>query len=105
MTTHERQLAVSRLLAVNCGNTQMLPVRDTYDMDMIRQAMEAGRSIEVLVYVLEYGEDRMITIDNLHLARDGWGVQHIEGVIVEDGGTVRAILYDNPIEAHPLNLK
>ena len=98
-------VTVSTLVAVNCGNTRMLPVRDTYEMSMIERAMNDGRSIEVRVYFLDMNEDRYIRIENLHLAKDGWGVEHVEGVIVEDGGVVRVILYDNPQEADPLNLK
>ncbi len=95
----------STLVAVNCGHTQMLRVVDMYDMDRIRQAMDEERSLEVLVYMPEFNENRIVRIDNLHLAKDGWGVEHIEGAIMEDGGIVQAILYDNEAEANPLNLR
>ena len=95
---------MSTLLAINCG-TQMLEVRDTYDMSTIEQAMRDGRSIEVVVRVFGYAEDRIVKIDGLHLAKDGWGAEHIEGTMVEDDGTVQVTLYDNPAEADPLNLR
>lgn len=83
----------------------MFLVRDEYPMSMIEQAMEDQRHVEVLVYMPEYGEDRIVRIDNLHRRVDGWGVEHIEGFIIENGGLVRATLYDNANEAHPLNLR
>lgn len=94
-----------RLLAINCGNTQMLQVTDDYKMSMVEQAMEDGRSVDVVVYMSEYGENRIITVHNLHYAKDGWGVTHIEGLIMEPDGVVRVTLYDNPAEADPLNLR
>ena len=96
---------MSNLVAVNCGHTQMLRASDVYNMATIEQAMHEQRSIEVLVYIPEHGEDRIIVIAGLHLAKDGWNVQHIEGTILEPEGEVRAILYDNEAEADPLNLR
>ena len=72
-----------RLLAINCGNTQMLQVTDDYKMSVIEQAMEDGRSVDVVVYMSDYGENRIITVHNLHYAKDGWGVTHIK---MEDFG-------------------
>lgn len=96
---------MSKLLAVNYGHTQMLQVWGVYEMSAIGRAMLENQSVTVRVYVPELNEDRDIIIDNLHLAKDGWGVQHIEGMIMVDDGVVQAILYDNPAEADPLNLK
>ena len=96
---------MSRLHAVNCGNTQMLRAVDTYDMEIFKQAEKAGKPAEVMVYMPEYGECRRIVIEGLSYAKDGWGVEHLVGMLLEDDGVVQVTLYDNAFEADPLNLR
>lgn len=74
-------------------------------MSVIEAKVKADETLEVIAYLPEYREDRILEISGLHHAKDGWGVQHIVGTIVEDGGTIQVTLYDNPVEADPLNLK
>ena len=83
----------------------MLRASGMYEMSVIQQALEDGRSIEIIVKFPEFGEDRIIRIDNLHRKKDGWGVEHIEGFVIEDGGLVRVVLHDNGLESSPLNHK
>ena len=98
-------LAMSNLLAVRCGNSQMLQVRDTYDMDLFRQAVADGRPVDVIVYILAEDEDRVITLRNLRYDTNGWGERCINGMVLEQGNLIRVTLCDNPVDAHPLSLK
>lgn len=105
MITYYERIEMSRLLAIQCGTLQMLTVRDTYDMNTIEAARCQGASITIAAYVPEHGEDRLFTIEGLTRARDGWGVEHIVGYSFENDVMTYVTFHDNPLEAHPLNLK
>lgn len=77
---------------------------DSYDMDIIRRALECEKPVEVRVYILEQDEYRMIQIDKLQYSTNGWGERIIEGFVLEGGYITRVILHDNPVDANPLNL-
>ncbi len=44
-------------------------------------------------------------IANLHREKDGWGVDHLTGVILTEGGFVPATFLNNEFEANPLSLR
>ncbi len=83
----------------------MIIVTEQIEMSVIEAKVVEGKALEVIAYLPEYREDRILEISGLHYAKDGWGVQHIVGTIVEEAGTIQVTLYDNPAEADPLNLK
>ncbi len=96
---------VSRLLAVKCGNTRILQVSADFEMSMdtVMLSMKNGNPIEVAVDGLD---EPYVKIEKLKLGQDEWKVPHVVGEIAGDGGSVvNATLYDNPLEANPLNLR
>lgn len=96
---------MSKLLALNAGNTQMIRLADPIEMSVVEQKFNASEALDVVVYLPEYGENRLLTIDDLRIDRDGWGVVHFVGLVLESDGAVEVTLYDNEAEADPLNLK
>ncbi len=95
---------VSKLLAVQVGNTQMLTVHPEFEMSMdaVRLSMQNDRPIEVEVVGLE---NPYVRVCDLRLAEDNWTVEHIVGTIHEGDHKVDVTLHDNPVEASPLNLR
>lgn len=96
---------MSKLLALGCGNTRMLTDVDPIEMSEIERKVAEGSEVELTAYLPEYNDRRLLVISGLHYAKDGWGVTHIVGTLVEEDGVIEIIFYDNPAEADPLNLK
>ncbi|MBH1980320.1 hypothetical protein I8H83_05305 [Candidatus Saccharibacteria bacterium] len=96
---------MSKLIALNCGNTRIIRVTEQIEMSVVEAKVAADKTLKVIVNLPEYPEDRILEISGLHHAKDGWGVRHVVGTIIEEDGTIQVTFYDNIFEADPLNLK
>lgn len=83
----------------------MLTDVDPIEMSVIERKVTECEKLMVTAYLHEYGERRILVISGLRHAKDGWGVTHVVGTLVEEDGVIEITFYDNPVEADPLNLK
>lgn len=103
------------MIALRVAEQQILRLTTCPPNDILEAKAAAHESVQVIAYNSQTTYDELFEVWNLRHEKDGYGVDHLTGYIIQEVRScrgrprrlcfVRVVFVDSELEANPLSLK